>query len=419
MKAGVAEETKKAILRAEEMANINTSVFAIKLYDAPLYRRFNTELEGVKDGKDIALNLKFKEFYRGEYLMDENNENFQDKSVDYLGIWSENKATGLSFHVDTAWVKRGLGYIKPQYLVSIDRVPAEDEVIRIPCPLCQALGEDAPETCIHDKYITKDGFERGKYLVNFVDSVAAGNEDYKWGKYSRVGFVDGLHIGDSLYLLLDQFAGVATKDINIAAIMKADSAYQANVGKDRNNNGRYIKNLKGDEHKAYTWSFRFVDLENSAVEEEPNRAFLFESLPFVGTMGGNTYTLADQKIQPQYASWLKMQNGCLVMSDPSESTFNEIKTGGDDALIFNIEEGEADDMATDNEVIATSEVTVIAGEGQVTIAGAAGKKVVITNILGQVVANTVVASDNAAVAVPAGVVVVAVEGEDAVKAIVK
>ena len=108
MKAGVAEETKKAILRAEEMANINTSVFAIKLYDAPLYRRFNTELEGVKDGKDIALNLKFKEFYRGEYLMDENNENFQDKSVDYLGIWSENKATGLSFHVDTAWVKRGL-----------------------------------------------------------------------------------------------------------------------------------------------------------------------------------------------------------------------------------------------------------------------------------------------------------------------
>ena len=53
------------------MANINTSVFAIKLYDAPLYRHFNTELEGVKDDKDIALNLKFKEFYRGEYLMDE------------------------------------------------------------------------------------------------------------------------------------------------------------------------------------------------------------------------------------------------------------------------------------------------------------------------------------------------------------
>ena len=62
---------------------------------------------------------------------------------------------------------------------------------------------------------------------------------------------------------------------------------------------------------------------------------------------------------------------------------------------------------------------VIAGEGNVTLAGAAGKKVVISNILGQVVANTVVSSDNSVTASPAGVVVVAVEGEAAVKAIVK
>ena len=74
---------------------------------------------------------------------------------------------------------------------------------------------------------------------------------------------------------------------------------------------------------------------------------------------------------------------------------------------------------TANEGIATSEVKVIAGEGNVTIAGAAGKKVVISNILGQVVANTVISSDNATIAAPAGVVVVAVEGEAAVKAIVK
>ena len=74
---------------------------------------------------------------------------------------------------------------------------------------------------------------------------------------------------------------------------------------------------------------------------------------------------------------------------------------------------------TANEGIATSEVKVIAGEGNVTIAGAAGKKVVICNILGQVVANTVVSSDNATIAAPAGVVVVAVEGEEAVKAIIK
>ena len=69
--------------------------------------------------------------------------------------------------------------------------------------------------------------------------------------------------------------------------------------------------------------------------------------------------------------------------------------------------------------VTTSEVTVIAGNGNVQVVGAEGKKVVITNILGQTVANTVITSDNATIAAPQGVVVVAVEGEEAVKAIVK
>jgi len=86
------------------------------------------------------------------------------------------------------------------------------------------------------------------------------------------------------------------------------------------------------------------------------------------------------------------------------------------AARFTIESQEA---PTANEGVAVSEVKVLAGEGNVTIAGAAGKKVVISNILGQVVANTVISSDNATIAAPAGVVVVAVEGEAAVKAIVK
>ncbi|WP_456087146.1 DUF6383 domain-containing protein [Parabacteroides sp.] len=87
-----------------------------------------------------------------------------------------------------------------------------------------------------------------------------------------------------------------------------------------------------------------------------------------------------------------------------------------DALKVAVEDAEA---PTANEGVEVSEVTVIAGEGQVTIAGAAGKKVVISNILGQTVANTVITSDNAIISAPQGVVVVAVEGEEAVKAIVK
>ncbi|MFV0581043.1 MAG: DUF6383 domain-containing protein, partial [Parabacteroides gordonii] len=40
-------------------------------------------------------------------------------------------------------------------------------------------------------------------------------------------------------------------------------------------------------------------------------------------------------------------------------------------------------------------------------------------VLGQTIANTVLSSDNATISAPAGVVVVAIEGEAAVKAIVK
>ena len=93
-----------------------------------------------------------------------------------------------------------------------------------------------------------------------------------------------------------------------------------------------------------------------------------------------------------------------------------MKADKSEAYRFVIEKQSA---PTANEDVAVSEVKVLAGNGNVTIAGAAGKKVVVSNILGQVVANTVVSSDNAVIAAPAGVVVVAVEGEAAVKAIVK
>ena len=111
---------------------------------------------------------------------------------------------------------------------------------------------------------------------------------------------------------------------------------------------------------------------------------------------------AENKADKNYVSYL---NGVLVLGNKEQ------------AQLFAI--NDTDLTPTDNEVIAASEVAVIAGEGQVTIVGAQGKKVVITNLLGQVVANTVLSSDNATIAAPQGVVVVAIEGEEAVKAIVK
>lgn len=78
------------------------------------------------------------------------------------------------------------------------------------------------------------------------------------------------------------------------------------------------------------------------------------------------------------------------------------------------------DAPTSNEgTPSVSAVSVIASEGQITIAGADGKRVAISNILGQIIANQVITSSDATISVPAGIVVVAIEGEEAVKAIVK
>ncbi len=76
-------------------------------------------------------------------------------------------------------------------------------------------------------------------------------------------------------------------------------------------------------------------------------------------------------------------------------------------------------MVTSNDEVSVEGVSVVATNGAVTIQGAAGKSVVITNILGKVVAETILTSDNATIAVPAGIVAVAVDGEEAVNVLVK
>jgi hypothetical protein len=136
------------------------------------------------------------------------------------------------------------------------------------------------------------------------------------------------------------------------------------------------KALKNDAVKPYQFKFPFVDGEEGAVY-----------------------------VQNENNKYLRIINEYVTLTDKEE-----------EAIAVNVV---TTDTPTDNEEIATSEVTVIAQDGAVRIANAEGKKVVITNILGQTVANTVITSDNAVIAAPQGVVVVAVEGEEAVKAIVK
>ena len=105
-------------------------------------------------------------------------------------------------------------------------------------------------------------------------------------------------------------------------------------------------------------------------------------------------------------AFVRILNGVPVLTD---------KIG--DAAIFNI--AKTTEAPVANESIDASEVSVVATDGAVIVKGAEGKKVVITNLLGQTIANKVITSSEATIAAPKGYVTVAIEGEAAVKAIVK
>ena len=411
---------------------VRTSAFAVAMDDSPLYRRFNNAAlgENVNDGPD---SLTFVESVRNEYLMDEWNPNLTTETVDYAGIWNKDKAEGkLAFRIDTAWLNRGLGNIKPQYLISVARDDQEG-VETVPCteadPHVDANGNITtdPSKCVHAQH-GRAGFAYGKYLVNFSDSAQAFIDreakvnPYMFttnssanSSYTRVGFVKAIHAGDSLFVLTNGFENVEPAKLDTATII-------ANYKKAKLEN--FIVDLVGDKHKNVTWSFRYInpDKAGAVTEEGAENAFLFESNVY-GEKDQNYRTVngdADRAIAPTYAAaWLKMHNGCLVLTDIN-SQFSSAKTNGDGALIFNVAQKDEEDMVTSNDNINNVEgVSVVAGNGTVTIQGVAGKSVVISNILGKVVAETVLTSDNATIAVPAGIVAVAVDGEEAVKVVVK
>lgn len=123
-----------------------------------------------------------------------------------------------------------------------------------------------------------------------------------------------------------------------------------------------------------------------------------------------TIQLNDEAVDNEYVvksvkgGWLYALNGKLGFTSARPQ-----------AMVFTL----AADAPTANDATpSVSEVKVIALDGAIRISGAQGKKVVVSNILGQVIANTAITSDDATIAAPAGLVVVAVEGEEAVKAIV-
>ena len=137
-----------------------------------------------------------------------------------------------------------------------------------------------------------------------------------------------------------------------------------------------------------------LNAKPDSVKMSDNKAvFAFRATPTDGEM----------LIEAANGQCMKQDNGKLVL------------VAAENALPFTTK---AVDTPTGNESTEANTISVVAGEGNVTVYGAAGKEVIVSNVLGQ--KTTIVAtSDSEVIAAPQGVVIVAVEGEAAVKAVVK
>ena len=420
-KAGVSDNDLSAYLKEQVYSETRTSAFLIEKDTTPLYRRFNNvNLKNGENAKDSTVVLKFKEIVRlNEYLQDENNDRLlntawgkqNNQTIDYAGIWTAEaakaKGRGLGLTVDTAFIGYG---VKPLYVISVARMDQVNSKDTIPCGVKNHQHRDAndqPCDAMHcvNAILPTPSFECGKYLVSFADSVEAKGLNIPFTDVfngnTRVGFIPAIHYRDTLYVLRYALSKETVAAMNVDTFLEKDKSAATKM----------ILNaiaLNNNKKSAAKWAMRYVNptMESPTVASEGDKnTFLMESV-------------TDPAVASDNGVWMKIQNGCLTLT--KDATFSNAKIGSDGALIFNVEKMGADDtMATDAAVVAAADFTVIPGQGQITIKGAAGKKAVVSNILGQTVANTMLTSDNATIAVPAGVVVVAVEGKVAVKAIVK
>ena len=351
--------------KVENLCQDRTESFILEADTMPYYRR----VVGLKTEKFYSTNNENRTL--GESVID---------GVTYMNIFSavEEPERNNEFFIDTAHVNVSS---MPTYLLALD-VEAKKTA--------ECNHEDHP--AIGDHYQVID-YLQGRYMVDAsVDSVIPAylkNSVKPFENvYTRYAFVNAIHYQDTLYIM---------------------DAADATIKYDRDlYDGKNVAKKVVLKEKAYDGASIAFRLKDQSDDE--NFYIETKGKQYGYAANGNT--------------WLKEQNHNIVStgrgySETGDHNGNWHQNVYEDiyqALLLNTT---AQSDATANEDVEVSSVTVIAGNGQITVAGAAGKKVVITNILGQTVANTVVTSDNATIAAPAGVVVVAIEGEDAVKAIVK
>ena len=415
-------EASTFLTKVDNLCSTSSDVFKLAGDPRPLYANLEGDdvigaaYSNLVNNKEKGLKLGVDR--TGGYLYED-----ETPGLNYLSHENLNTGADKSYSFYVAKVAKSNARM-PQYLfvTAADSVPAYT--------YCITEKHGINPGCDHA--VSYPGYVSGRFLVNLNDSVrtsidkVSATDKFMSDGYVRLAFVEAVHRGDSLYVLKAPYtlASISVKDVDGTSYVLPPYLSKDSLGVVYD-----IVDLNG-EHNNAAFSLRYVgDTENDG--------FLLESFDY-GMKNEEDGTIEHLSgIGSFEGAWVKLQNGVPVLAQISDDTDKGDHNTGDNlagseyydkmswsevlnqAAIFGLTEGVNGGDATANEDVEVSSVTVIAGNGQITVAGAAGKKVVITNILGQTVANTVVTSDNATIAAPAGVVVVAIEGEDAVKAIVK
>ena len=404
------------------------STFALTTVSEPLYRRFdnilvNTDCTAPTGApRDYPRTLKIfrTNNYKVDYLYEDQYSTnsygrtcmncppfdpYTGNGINFLGF--ENifdHATNIAKNInhpddpyhnyaiyfDTAYVNRGTGHIKPQYLLGVGVEFFNGE--------CTKCGIELPPI-VYARWL-RNATDSARVDPNNMNSTVR-DKAYIWeDRWERLEFKPGIHVEDTL-LLFNITGDNTTVKAFLAPYMRKDDNDMNYIDYVELARNPLVEKhlLDNNLHKDYVFSMRFYEKGN--YED-----FLLESETT------NRSATKGRMIAPMTGGWVKIQNGEMVISRGSYS----------DAILeaekWNTECADmTPEQAVGNEEIAA--VKVFAGEGTVTILNAAGKQIVISNVLGQTVANTVLTSDNVTIDAPKGVLVVAVEGENAVKAVVK
>ena len=407
------------------LCETTTSVFKLVNADRPLYATIASEY--VNNDK-MAIDLRTIERQGNESLFEDSSSNEAKRwGMNYLGAENMSQITNNEgFYVDA--VAKSMGTRMPQYLLAVaaDSVPAYEYCN---CGIDGHVQHGINSGCGHSENYA--GYVEGRFLVNYNDSVQSAlidkvtNADkFKSDNYTRLGFVEAVHRGDNLYVLKYPYTLASikeeAKDGSGKLFINPLFLSEDSLGKVYD-----IVPLDG-KHNNAVFSFRNT---GDAEGENGESSFLIES---------NDSANKDGKPHSEFSgigsfagAWIKIHNNVPVLAkyysndgnhNTGDFTDDWVAVGDktDDNVTgefinqgarFTFNAFEKDSEATANESIATSSVIVAGTNGAVVVKGAEGKNVIVSTILGKVVANEVVSSDNATIAAPQGVVVVSVDGE--------